>query len=103
MAVRHSPQRRAGRAAPALADGGPAHRPAGRAACRARRPAPAARTRAPRPGAAPPAPPALAPPEPRDRELTALRSHAGPSNAEIAKVIGASESAAGTRLHRAVT
>ena len=41
--------------------------------------------------------------DPRDRELIALKFHAGLSNAEIAKVIGASESAAGTRLHRAVT
>jgi RNA polymerase sigma-70 factor, ECF subfamily len=40
---------------------------------------------------------------PRERELIALKFHAGLSNAEIAKVIGASESAAGTRLHRAVT
>jgi RNA polymerase sigma-70 factor, ECF subfamily len=39
----------------------------------------------------------------RERELIALKFHAGLSNAEIAKVIGASESAAGTRLHRAVT
>lgn len=46
---------------------------------------------------------ALAGLDPRDRELIALKFHAGLSNAEIAKVIGASESAAGTRLHRAVT
>jgi RNA polymerase sigma-70 factor, ECF subfamily len=46
---------------------------------------------------------ALASLDPRDRELIALKFHAGLSNAEIAKVIGASESAAGTRLHRAVT
>src|SRR5215218_11261922 len=46
---------------------------------------------------------ALASLDPRDRELIALKFHAGLSNAEIAKVIGASECAAGTRLHRAVT
>ena len=46
---------------------------------------------------------ALASLDPRERELIALKFHAGLSNAEIAKVIGASESAAGTRLHRAVT
>ena len=46
---------------------------------------------------------ALASLDPRERELIALKFHAGLSNAEIAKVIGATESAAGTRLHRAVT
>jgi RNA polymerase sigma-70 factor (ECF subfamily) len=38
----------------------------------------------------------------RDRELVALKYFAGLSNAEIAVVIGTSESNAGTRLHRAV-
>jgi RNA polymerase sigma-70 factor, ECF subfamily len=38
----------------------------------------------------------------RDRELVALKFHAGLSNAEIAKVLGVSESNAGTMLHRAV-
>jgi RNA polymerase sigma-70 factor (ECF subfamily) len=38
----------------------------------------------------------------RDRELIALKYFAGLSNAEIAAVIGTSESNAGTRLHRAV-
>ena len=38
----------------------------------------------------------------RDRELVALKYFAGLSNAEIADVIGASETNAGTRLHRAV-
>lgn len=38
----------------------------------------------------------------RDRELVALKYFAGLSNAEIAKLIGTSESNAGTRLHRAV-
>src|SRR5918998_2462747 len=39
----------------------------------------------------------------RDRELIALKFHGGLSNAELAKVLGMSESNAGTRLHRAVT
>ena len=38
----------------------------------------------------------------RERELVALKYFAGLSNAEIAKVIGTSESNAGTKLHRAV-
>jgi RNA polymerase sigma-70 factor, ECF subfamily len=46
---------------------------------------------------------ALAGLDPRDRELIALKFHAGLSNAEIAKVIGVGESAAAMRLHRAVT
>jgi RNA polymerase sigma factor (sigma-70 family) len=46
---------------------------------------------------------ALATLDPRERELIALKFHAGLSNAEIAKVIGVAESAAGTRVHRAVT
>ena len=41
--------------------------------------------------------------EPRDREIVALKFHGGLSNAELAKVLGLSESNAGTRLHRAVT
>jgi RNA polymerase sigma-70 factor, ECF subfamily len=41
--------------------------------------------------------------EPRDRELVALKFHGGLTNAELAKVLGTSESNAGTRLHRAVT
>jgi RNA polymerase sigma factor (sigma-70 family) len=45
---------------------------------------------------------ALATLDARERELIALKFHAELSNAEIAKVIGATESAAGTRLHRAV-
>jgi len=40
---------------------------------------------------------------PRDRELIALKFFAGLGNAEIASVLGISESNAGTRLHRAVT
>jgi RNA polymerase sigma-70 factor, ECF subfamily len=39
----------------------------------------------------------------RDRELVALKFHAGLSNAEIAVVLQTSESNAGTRLHRALT
>jgi RNA polymerase sigma-70 factor (ECF subfamily) len=46
---------------------------------------------------------ALAALEPREREIVALKFHAGLSNAEIARVLGVSESNAGTRLHRAVT
>ena len=38
----------------------------------------------------------------RERELVALKFFAGLSNAEIAAVIGASESNAGTKLHRVV-
>ena len=40
---------------------------------------------------------------PRERELIALKFFAGLANAEIAAVIGVSESNAGTKLHRAVT
>jgi RNA polymerase sigma-70 factor, ECF subfamily len=36
----------------------------------------------------------------RDRELIALKFHAGLSNAELARVLGVSESNAGTLLHR---
>lgn len=39
----------------------------------------------------------------RDRELIALKFHAGLDNAEIAGVLGLSASNAGTRLHRALT
>ena len=46
---------------------------------------------------------ALAGLDPRDRELIALKFHAGLSNAEIAKVLGVSATNAGTRVHRAVT
>ena len=38
----------------------------------------------------------------RERELVALKFFAGLSNAEIASVIGTSESNAGTRLHRVI-
>jgi RNA polymerase sigma-70 factor, ECF subfamily len=40
---------------------------------------------------------------PRERELVALKFFAGLSNAEIARVLGISESNAGTKLHRVVT
>jgi RNA polymerase sigma-70 factor (ECF subfamily) len=46
---------------------------------------------------------ALAALDPRDRELVALKFHGGLSNAEIAAVLGTSESNAGTRVHRAVS
>jgi RNA polymerase sigma factor (sigma-70 family) len=45
---------------------------------------------------------ALAGLEPRDRDLVALKFFAGLSNREIARVLGVSESNAGTMLHRAV-
>ncbi|MTD45776.1 sigma-70 family RNA polymerase sigma factor [Conexibacter sp. W3-3-2] len=41
--------------------------------------------------------------EARDRELIALKFHAGLTNVEIAGVLGISEANAGTRIHRAVT
>jgi RNA polymerase sigma-70 factor (ECF subfamily) len=40
---------------------------------------------------------------PRERELIALKFFAGLGNAEIAQVLGTSESNAGTKLHRAMT
>jgi RNA polymerase sigma factor (sigma-70 family) len=46
---------------------------------------------------------ALAGLEPRERELIALKFFAGLSNAEIASVVGVTESNAGTKLHRAMT
>jgi RNA polymerase sigma factor (sigma-70 family) len=46
---------------------------------------------------------ALAGLPPRDRELIALKFHAGLDNAELADVLGVSVSNAGTRLHRALT
>jgi RNA polymerase sigma-70 factor (ECF subfamily) len=45
---------------------------------------------------------ALAELAPRDRELVALKYFAGLSNAEIAAVLGISESNAGTKLHRVI-
>jgi RNA polymerase sigma factor (sigma-70 family) len=46
---------------------------------------------------------ALAGLTPRERELIALKFHAGLSNREIARVLGVSESNAGTLLHRTIT
>jgi RNA polymerase sigma-70 factor (ECF subfamily) len=46
---------------------------------------------------------ALARLQPGERELIALKYFAGLGNAEIAQVLGTSESNAGTRLHRAMT
>jgi len=46
---------------------------------------------------------ALAHLEARERELVALKFFAGLSNGEIARVLGISESNAGTKLHRTVT
>lgn len=46
---------------------------------------------------------ALASLGPRERELVALKFHAGLSNQEIARVLHLSESNAGTLLHRAIT
>lgn len=39
---------------------------------------------------------------PRERELVALKFFAGLSNAELAEVLGTSETNAGTRVHRAI-
>jgi len=41
--------------------------------------------------------------DPSERELIALKFFAGLANAEIAQVLGLSESNAGTKLHRAMT
>jgi len=46
---------------------------------------------------------ALAGLDPRERELIALKFFAGLGNAEIAAVLGTSESNVGTRLHRTMT
>ena len=46
---------------------------------------------------------ALAGLPPRDREVIALKFHAGLDNAELAAVLGVSASNAGTLLHRAMT
>jgi RNA polymerase sigma factor (sigma-70 family) len=45
---------------------------------------------------------ALAALDPRERDLVALKFAGGLSNAEIARVLGMSESNAGTRLHRTI-
>ena len=41
--------------------------------------------------------------DPRDREVIALKYHGDLTNAEVAQLLGVSESNAGTRLHRAMT
>ncbi|WP_372789412.1 RNA polymerase sigma factor [Paraconexibacter sp.] len=46
---------------------------------------------------------ALATLDTRERELIALKFHAGLTNVEIARMLGISEANAGTRIHRAVT
>ena len=46
---------------------------------------------------------ALATLDPRERDLVALKFQGGLSNAEIARVLGVSESNAGTKLHRTIT
>jgi RNA polymerase sigma-70 factor (ECF subfamily) len=46
---------------------------------------------------------ALAGLTPRERELITLKFHAGLSNPDIARVLGVSESNAGTLLHRTIT
>ena len=53
--------------------------------------------------AAPPSAPRWPRLPPRERELIALKFHAGLDNAEIADVLGVSVTNAGTRLHRALT
>jgi RNA polymerase sigma-70 factor (ECF subfamily) len=40
---------------------------------------------------------------PRERELIALKFHGGLSNSDLARVLGVSESNAGTQLHRTIT
>ena len=45
---------------------------------------------------------ALASLAPRERELVALKFFAGLTNPEIARVIGISETNAGSRLHRVI-
>ncbi|HEY1569338.1 MAG TPA: sigma-70 family RNA polymerase sigma factor, partial [Solirubrobacteraceae bacterium] len=45
---------------------------------------------------------ALAELAPRDREVIALKFHAGLRNNELARVLGVSETAAGTLLYRAM-
>ena len=45
---------------------------------------------------------ALAALTPREREVVALKFHAGLTNTELARVLGVSESNAGTLLHRPI-
>ena len=46
---------------------------------------------------------ALASLDGRERDLIALKFAGGLTNAEIGRILGMSESAAGTRLHRTIT
>ena len=96
LAVRHRPQRRARRAAPPQALGAAGRRPARRDARAPDEEAELAVRRAAVRAA-------LAALAPRERELVALKFHGGLSNAELAAVLGTTESNAGTRLHRAVS
>ena len=97
LAVRHRPQRRARRAAPPQAQRRADRRARRRRRAPRRRTPPTPRCAAPR--CAPPSPTL----PPRERELIALKFHAGLDNAELAAVLGVSVSNAGTMLHRAVT
>ena len=103
LALRHRPQRRARRASPPLAPRRPARR-----GLAPTRPAPAALVG---PSGGDPAEvaisrtalrQAMASLNGRERELIALKFFAGLSNSEIAEVIGASETNAGTRIHRVI-
>ena len=89
LAVRHRPQRRARRAAPPQAQRRPDRRAGRRRAARAEDAADAALRRAALRTA-------LAALAPRERELIALKFHAGLDNAELAAVLGVSVSNAGT-------
>ena len=96
MAVRHRPQRRPGRAATQQARATLEHEPEDASAPSAEDHAELAlRREVVRTGMA-----AL---DARERDLIALKFSAGLSNAEIARVLGMSETNAGTRLHRTLT
>ena len=96
VAVRHRPQRGARRAAAPAAGPRPSRRSRRRPRSRADDPAEigrcAARSCAARSSRS----------QPRERELVALKFFAGLTNAELAAVIGTSETNAGTRLHRVI-
>ena len=95
LAVRHRPQRGARRAAPAQAQAALAAEPADVDAAPAEDAADAAFQRVALRAAVATLPP-------RERELIALKFHAGLDNAELAAVLGVTVSNAGTLLHRAV-
>ena len=65
--------------------------------------APAPEDAAERASRGPPCAPRSPASPPRERELIALKFHAGLDNAELAAVLGVSVSNAGTLLHRAMT